>query len=306
MKVLVVGASGFIGRRLAKALQDRGDEVVATGRSAARLRKAVPGATAVEWDPMEGPAPAEAFTGVDGVVNLAGEPVLGFWTGAKRKAIRESRVEGTRNLVEGMAAAGTKPKVFVSGSAIGYYGDTKHNAVHEDAAAGSGFLAEVCKDWEAEAARARELEVRTAIVRTGVVLGKGGGAYAKMTLPLRTGLGGTIGLGRFWMSWIHLEDEVGILLQCLDNERAAYVYNGTAPNPCSNLEFTKTFGRMKKRPTVLPVPPQVLMLRYGAGASVVTTSQRVRPVRTLGLGYEFKFPRIADAIADLEGLPAPA
>lgn len=186
MKVLVVGASGFIGRRLVAALRERGDEVVAAGRSAARLKKAVPGAACLEWDPMAEAFPAAALDGVDGVVHLAGEPVLGFWTASKKRAIRASRVESTRNLVAGIAAAATKPKVLVSGSAIGYYGDTKHNAVHEDAPPGRDFLAEVCQAWEAEAARARDLGVRTAIVRTGVVLGRGGGAYPKMTLPLRT------------------------------------------------------------------------------------------------------------------------
>jgi uncharacterized protein (TIGR01777 family) len=287
-----------------RALKERGHEVVATGRDVARLRKALAGTTAVEWDPRAGPLPQAALEGVDGVVNLAGEPILGWWTRRKRAAIRESRVAGTRHLVAGLAAAERKPKALVSVSAVGYYGDTKHNLVHEDAPPGTDFLAEVCQAWEAEAGKARELGIRTALVRMGVVLGRDGGAYPKMTLPLRTGLGGTIGLGRFWMSWIHVADAVGALLHCLESERAHYVYNATAPNPCSNLEFTRTFGRLKRRPTPLPVPPVLLRALYGGSASLLTMSQRVRPVRTLGLGYVFRFPRIALAIADLEGLQA--
>jgi len=303
MKVLVTGGSGFVGAKLVEALRARGDDVVVTTRSEARARKKLgSGVGVVEWDPSSGPIEATALAGVDGIVNLAGEPVPGRWNKAKKERIRDSRVVGTRHLVAGIEAADPRPKVLVSASAIGYYGDTKHNAVHEDAPPADDFLAGVCQEWEAEARRARELDVRTAIVRIGVVLGKKGGAYPLMTRPLRTGLGGTIGLGKMWMSWVHVDDVIGIFLHCLDNERADRVYNATAPNPVSNWEFTKTFGAVKRRPTALPVPATVLRLLLGEFAQVITASQRVRPVRTLGLGYEFKCAKVRDAIEDLENV----
>jgi uncharacterized protein (TIGR01777 family) len=247
---------------------------------------------------MSGPLPV---TG-DAIVCLAGESVAkGRWSAAKKERIRESRVVGTRNVVAGIAAAETKPEVFVSASAVGIYGDTKHNIVHEDGAHATDFLAEVCEAWEAEARAARDLGVRTPIVRIGVVLGKGDGAYPLMTRPLRMGIGGTIDLGKAWMSWIHLDDLVGILVKCIDDPKADRVYNGTAPNPCSNYEFTKTFGKIKHRPTLLPVPSFALRLLLGEFAQIVTASQRIRPLRTLGLGYEYQFPTIREAVLDLEG-----
>ena len=301
MKVLVVGGSGFIGKPLVSALRERGDDVVVSGRSEARLRKVFrDGVTCVEWDPNAGPVPAEALAGVDGVINLSGEPVAkGRWRKAKKARIRESRVNGTRHLVAALAAAESKPKVLVNASAIGWYGDCKHNAVHEDAQPADDFLGEVCQAWEAEAAKAREAGVRTAIVRVGVVFGKGGGAYPLISGPVRLFGGGTIGLGKAWMSWIHIDDVVGILLHCLDDEKAVGVYNATAPNPVSNQELMATLGSVLKRPIWLMVPPQALYLRFGGFASVITSSQRVNPVRTIGIGYEFKYPKLRAAVEDL-------
>lgn len=301
MKVVVVGGSGFIGQKLVAALRDRGDQVVVTGRNMGSLKKRFrDGVTCVEWDPNSGPLPASALGGADAVISLAGEPVAkGRWSAAKKDRIRDSRIVGTRNVVSGMAAVEDGPKVLVSASAIGIYGDTKHNWVHEDGVQADDFLAEVCKAWEAEARVAREKGIRTPIVRVGVVLGKGGGAYPLMTRPLRMCVGGTIDLGKAWMSWIHVDDVVGIFLKCLDDDKADRVYNATAPNPCSNLEFTKTFGKVKKRPTVFPVPAMALRVILGEFAKVVTSSQKIRPLRTLGLGYEYKYPTIKSAIEDL-------
>lgn len=301
MKTLVVGASGFIGRRLVEALRERGSDVVVAGRSEERLRAAFPGCTAVQWDPSSGPFPAAALAGVDGVVNLAGEPVAkGRWTKSRKERIKASRVDGTRNLVLGIRAAEPKPKVLVNASAIGWYGDTKHNWVTEDSLPAKDFLAEVCVAWEAEAAKAREAGVRTAIVRVGVVLGKGGGAYPLMSRPFRMFVGGNVGLGKRWQSWIHIEDVVGILVHCLESEDATGVYNATAPNPVANEEFTRTMAEVLKRPALFPVPPLALRLMLGGFSTVVLSSQRVRPLRTLGIGYEFKFPRLREAIVDLE------
>lgn len=304
MKVLIVGGSGLVGRKLVEVLQHGGHEVAVSGRSEARLRSSLPaGVGCVEWDPNAAPIPAAALAGVDAVVNLAGEPVAkGRWTKAKKERIRASRVDGTRHLVEGMAAAPDGPRVLVSASAIGWYGDTKHNWVTEDAAPADDFLGEVCQAWEAEARRARDKGIRTAIVRVGVVLAKEG-AYRQMTRPFRMFVGGKIGLGKRWMSWIHVDDAAGLFAHCAESEEAVAVYNATAPNPVSNEEFTDTVAQVLKRPAVFPVPPMALHVILGGFATVVTSSQRVRPLRTIGIGYEFRFPRLEEAIRDLEGKP---
>lgn len=303
MKVLIVGGSGFVGARLVEALRARGDEVVVTGRSAARLANQFgDGVHCVEWDPNRGPLPLRELAGVDGVVNLAGDPVhKGRWNKAKKERIRESRVVGTRNLVAALASAEPRPKVLVNASAIGWYGDRKHNWVHEDYPPATDYLAEVCQAWEAEARKAREAGVRTAIVRIGVVLGKGGGAYPPMSKPFRMFAGGRFDLGKAWMSWIHIDDVVGLLLYCLDHEAAVGVYNATAPNPVSNLEFTKTLGQVLKRPAFLYIPSFMLRLAKGEFAQVITASIRARPLRTLAIGYEFEFPHLREALLDLEG-----
>lgn len=299
MKVLVTGGGGFIGARLVEALRGRGDEVVVTGRSESRLRKRLPGGvTCVAWDPLAGPPPAAALAGVDGVVNLAGEPVAsGRWTKAKKERIRESRVLGTRHLVAGMLAADPRPKVLVNASAIGYYGDRKQSWVYEESPPGNDFLAEVCEAWEAEAKTARP--VRTAIVRFGIVLGKGGGAYPAMSKPFRLFAGGTIGQGYAWMSWIHVADVVGLLLHCLDKDVAG-VFNATAPNPVSNGEFSHTLAEVLHRPCFAMVPALALRLIKGEFAKVITASTRVKPLRTEASGYAFRFPRLREALLDLE------
>jgi len=299
MKVLVVGGSGFIGVPLVEALRGRDDQVVVTGRREDRLRKRFPsGVTCVAWDPPEGPPPAEALAGVDAVVNLAGEPVAsGRWTAARKERIRQSRVLGTRNLVAGLAAADPRPGVLVNASAIGYYGDRKQTIVYEESPPGKDFLAEVCEAWEAEAWKAKP--TRTAIVRFGVVLGRNGGAYPMMAKPFRWFFGGTIGQGYAWMSWIHLSDVVGILLHCLDKDVSG-VFNAVAPNPVSNGEFSHTLANVLHRPCVAMVPPIALRLLKGEFASVITSSTRVKPLRTEASGYVFRFPRLQEALRDLE------
>lgn len=300
MKVMVVGGGGFIGERLVEALRGRNDEVVVTGRSEGRLRKRFPGGvTCVAWDPLAGPPPAAALVGVDGVVNLAGEPVAsGRWTGTKKARIRESRVAGTRNLVAGLLATGPRPRVLVSASAIGYYGDRKQSWVYEESPPGADFLAEVSQAWEAEAWKARP--IRTAVARFGIVLGKGGGAYPMMSKPFRFFAGGTIGQGYAWMSWIHEADVTGILLHLLDKDVAG-VFNATAPNPVSNGEFSHTLAGVLHRPCFAMVPPIALRLIKGEFAKVITSSTRVKPLRTEASGYAFRFPRLREALLDLEG-----
>ncbi|MGQ0612238.1 MAG: TIGR01777 family oxidoreductase [Planctomycetaceae bacterium] len=301
MKVTVIGGSGFIGKRLVAGLRERGDAVTVTGRSSQRLAELFgEGVRCLEWDPAQGPPPAAALEGCDGVVNLAGESVAsGRWTKGRKERIRASRVDGTRNLVAALAAAGNRPKVLVNASAIGYYGDAGHRALHESSANASDFLGGVCAAWEGEAAKARATGVRTAIVRFGVVLGRDGGAYPLMSRPFRLFVGGPIGLGRRWISWIHRDDVVGLILHLLDTPTADGVFNGTAPQPVANAEFTKELAAALKRPALLPVPPLALKLLLGGFAAVVLSSQRVLPMRTLASGYAFRYPTLRGALEDL-------
>lgn len=295
MKALVTGASGFIGARLVQVLLDRGDQVVATGRDLGRLKKRLPSAVhCVAWDPMAGPPPAEALDGVDAVFNLAGETVAARWTKARRTRILESRTVGTRNLVAAIKAAERKPEVLVNASAIGIYGDRQHQVIHETSPASTDFLADVCKAWEAEAVKA---PVRTCIVRIGIVLGRDGGAYPRLSRPFRLFLGGNIGQGLRWFSWIHVEDVVGILLHLATKKDTRGVFNATAPNPVSNGEFTTTLASVLRRPALFPVPPP--MLKLIPGGSLALYSQRVLPMRTLAAGYAFKFPKVRGALEDL-------
>lgn len=299
MRILVVGASGFIGNSLLRAVLARKDEAIATGRDARSLgRRLSPGAKAVAWDPNAGPIPVEALEGVDAVVNLAGEPVTGRWTSAKKERIRRSRVEGTRNLVAGIAAAPKKPLVLVSASAIGYYGDGQHRVLHEGTPPAKDFLAGVCREWEGEAEKARS-HCRVAIARIGVVLGKGGGAYPQMSRPFRFFAGGRIGLGYRWFSWIHIDDVVGAILHLIDTRSAEGPFNLTAPQPVSNREFTAALAKTLRRPALFPVPPIALRILLGGFSEVVLTSQRVVPLRTQAAGYSYRYPDIAAALADL-------
>ncbi|MEM8883513.1 MAG: TIGR01777 family oxidoreductase [Planctomycetota bacterium] len=304
MRILITGGTGFVGKHMVGRLLDRGDQVVISSRSEAKVKKVYGGRVeALEWDPMSGPAPIE---NIDAVINLMGENVgKGRWTRAKKQRIRDSRIIGTRNLVAGMAAAKSKPKVLVSASAIGFYGPTGHNIAHEGSTGADGdFLADVCREWESEAIVARGAGIRTPIVRIGVILGREDGAYPQLRRIFKLFLGGTIGLGKAWFSWVHVDDVVGVFLHCLDDEEALDVYNATAPNPVSNYEFTHEMARSLKRPVSAPVPPQALRVVQGEFANYVTMSQRIKPLRTIGIGYEFKFPDVRKALEALAAFPA--
>ncbi|MGP6156657.1 MAG: TIGR01777 family oxidoreductase [Vulcanimicrobiaceae bacterium] len=278
MKVTVIGASGFIGRHLVAALRARNDEV-----TTASLR-----------EPAEA---AQACTGADAIVNLAGESVAQRWTPQVKEKIRSSRVDAARRLFGQLAAREAKPASYVSASAIGYYGTSDGATFTEASPPGNDFLAEVCAAWEAEADRAAELGMRVAKVRTGVVLGTDGGALAKLLPVFRLGAGGIIGSGRQWYSWIHIEDLVGIYLLALDG--AAGALNGTAPNPVSNADFTRALGKAVHRPTIVPVPKPALELMLGEAASVILEGQRVLPERTLESGYHFRYETLDAALAQL-------
>jgi len=276
MRVTVVGASGFIGRHVSAALRARGDEVVE-----ASLRNA--------------DAAGQACEGSDALVQLAGAPVTTRWTAAAKDEIRRSRVDATRALVDALAQLRTRPKVYVSASAVGYYGASETATFTESGPPGDDFLAEVCVGWEREASRAGELGMRVACIRTGIVLGPDGGALARLLPIFKLGLGGVIGSGRQWNSWIHIDDVVGIYLLAID--RAEGPLNATAPEPVRNVDFTRALASALHRPAFLPVPAFALASIFGEGASFLTTGQRVLPERTLSLGYKFHYPQLAGALS---------
>jgi uncharacterized protein (TIGR01777 family) len=301
VRVTVTGATGLIGPRLVAALVDRGAEVTVLSRDPARASAKLGGVEAVRWDLMSEPAPATALAGRDAVVHLAGEPVAQRWSEKAKQSIRESRVIGTRNLVEGLALAersgeGRRPAVLISSSAIGYYGPHAEEPLDEDSPAGEDFLAQVCAAWEREAAGASELGLRGVQIRTGVVLDSDGGALAKMLPPFRLGVGGPVAGGRQFISWIHADDVVGMMLAALQDDRWSGPVNATAPEPVSNRDFSRALGAALGRPSLLPVPGLALHLLYGEMAQIVTTGARAVPAKALVLGYEFRHPGLPEAL----------
>lgn len=297
MKITVTGATGMIGSRLVQGLLARGDEITVLSRSPQRARDKLGGAVeAVAWDPQTAPAPAEALAGRDGVVHLAGENIAQRWNDGVRRRIRESREQGTRRLVEGIRAADPRPHVLVSMSGVNYYGDHGGERIDEDAPPADDFLAQVCVAWEREAEAATELGLRVVRTRNGVVLDKNGGALAKMLLPFRLGVGGPVAGGRQYISWIGLDDIVGIVQRALDDDRWTGPVNATAPEPVTFAEFSKELGRALRRPAVVPVPGFALRLLFDGMAQLVTDSVRAIPRRALELGYEHRRPQLDAAL----------
>ncbi|MCW3050486.1 MAG: hypothetical protein JWO74_4770 [Solirubrobacterales bacterium] len=298
MKVTVTGGTGLIGRGLVRALRARGDEVTALSRNPERAREEL-GVPVHAWRPLDEPAPAAALEGRDAVVHLAGESVAQRWTDASRRAIRDTRETGTRNLVAGLRAAGPRPDVLVSASAVGYYGGHGDEVVDEATGPGAGFLAEVCVAWEREASAAAELGMRVVNVRTGVVLDKDGGALPKMLPPFRAGVGGPVAGGGQYLPWIHAGDLVRVYLAALDGPDWSGAVNGTAPEPVTNREFSRRLGRVLHRPAVVPVPAAALRLLYGDMAEMVTEGQRAVPRRPLELGFAFDHADLDAALRDV-------
>jgi len=302
MRVTVTGATGLIGAKLVAELTGRGDEVTVLSRNPEKAGQALgPGVEAVAWDPDTEAAPAGALSGRDGVVHLAGESVAQRWNEQTKRAIRESRVKGTAHLVQGLRAADPRPRVLVSSSAVGVYGPHGDERVDEDTPAGEGFLAEVCRQWEAGADTAAELGLRVVKVRTGVVLDQDGGALKTMLTPFKLGVGGPVAGGRQYMPWIHVEDIVGIYLRALDDESWSGAVNASAPEPVTNAEFSKALGRALHRPAVAPVPAFALKALYGEMSEIVIEGQRALPRRTRELGYEWRHPELDEALASALG-----
>lgn len=291
-KILLTGGTGFIGTRLVRQILIRGDRVtIVTRKHTERRGKGAVDYVGWDHDP----------SGYDAVVHLAGEPILGKrWTDEQKKKILDSRVDTTRKLVEGMGAAEEKPKVFVCGSAIGYYGSRGDEPLPETAAPGSDFMAGVCVAWEEAAARAKlEHGIRTVSVRTGVVLGQEDGMLGTILPIFKLGAGGTIGMGKQWMSWIHVDDLCRLMLFAIDEESVEGPLNGTAPNPVTNKEFTKTLGRVIKRPTLFPVPPLALKVALGGVAEVMTGSQRCETPIADAAGFEYRYRDVDSALREL-------
>jgi uncharacterized protein len=298
MHVFVTGATGLIGNALCSALVAAGHRVTALSRSSAP--RGVPaGVRCVQGDPAAVGGWQEVLAGCDACVNLAGEPVAaGRWTDERKRRIRDSRIETTRRMAEVLAVRG--PGVFLSGSAVGYYGPRGDEPLDETAAPGGDFLASVCKEWEAAALGAASRS-RVVTVRTGLVLAPHGGALPRMLLPFRFFGGGPIGRGDFWQSWIHLADEVALILWALENTAVAGPLNATAPHPVLNRELARTIGRVLHRPSALPVPELGLRLLFGELSSALTTGQRVLPQKAVDLGFRFRHPDLEPALRDLLG-----
>lgn len=303
MRVLITGATGFVGRALVHALMERGDQRVALTRDPTRARMTLPGLVhAYTWDPLAGPPPAEALEGVDAVVNLSGESVAGRWTEEKRRAILETRETGTRNLVLGMrltANAGAAPHVLVSASASGYYGDRGEEELTEDAAPGEGLLADVCVRWEAAAAQASAAGTRVVMLRTGLVAGRGGGFLSPLSRLTRYGFSGPVASGRQWWPWVHLDDVIGLILHALDSEAVQGPVNVCAPAPARQREIAHALGRVLRRPALVPSPAFALRLALGGFASELLNSRRAVPVAALASGYAFRHPDLDAALRDI-------
>lgn len=297
MRALVTGATGLIGGAIADALLARGDEVVGLTRDPAKAKSKNPTVRWLAWQAASERPPPESFEHVDAVVNLVGEEINQRLTDEAKKRIRESRITAAHNLIQGIEAAGAKPKVFVGGSAIGYYGDRGAKILDEESQQGQGFGANLPADWERAQRGAEALGLRLVLLRTGLVLSKRGGLVKQLLLPFKLGVGGPLASGDQYMSWIHLADEVGLILWAIDNESASGVFNATAPNPVTNTEFTKAFGKAVHRPALIPVPRLALVaLRGSELTETITGSARIVPRRALDGGYKFRYPEIGPAL----------
>ena len=289
--IVISGSHGLVGSALVTALEARGDDVRRLVRHAPRARDEI------AWNPGAGTIDAAALEGATGVINLAGENIAQRWTRNAKQRIRDSRVQGTTLIARTIAALPTKPRVLVNASAIGIYGDRGDEELDERSAPGGGFLASVCRDWEAATAPASDAGIRVAMLRTGVVIARDGGALPKLLLPFRLGVGGRIGTGRQWMSWIALGDVVRAVLRIVDDETLAGPIDLVSPNPMRNADLAHTLGRVLHRPALVPVPAIAIRLALGTmGVESLLASQRARPARLLERGFRFEQPTSESAL----------
>lgn len=300
MRVLVTGATGFIGKRVVKTLLSQGDEVVVLTRNVAKAAiKLGSQCQYYQWINTDEHPPLEAYQGVDGIINLMGEGIADKrWDEEQKQKIYNSRIHGTRNLLDGMKDLPRKPQALVSASAVGIYGDRGDEDITEESALAEDFLAHVCKDWEKEALRAHEMGLRVAIIRTGVVLGRGGGALKKMLPIFKLGAGGPVGSGEQFMSWIHVDDLAAMYVEALKKPDLEGVFNGTAPFPAKNKDFTKALGRALKRATFIPAPAFALKIVFGEMSQVLLDGQKVLPRKFKENDFRYKYPTLEMALKE--------
>ena len=293
-RILVSGVSGPIGAALLPSLASGGTQIVRLVRGAAK------NAEQISWEPLAPLSPA-AVSGFEAVIHLAGESVVGRWTDAKKKAIRDSRVLGTRNLATALTKSDAKPGVLVCASAVGFYGNRGDELLREESPSGQGFLPEVCREWEEASRIAAEAGIRTVNIRIGLVLSPKGGALGNMLTPFKLGLGGRVGSGQQWWSWIHVDDIVGAIHHALDTESLSGAVNLVAPNPTRNAEFTKILASVLRRPAWFPVPEFALRAAFGRAAAqeLLLASQRVEPAKLATSRYSFRFRELRAALASL-------
>jgi len=300
MRVILTGGSGLIGRAVAAELAAAGHEPIVLSRDPAKVPDLPPGVRAERWDGKTAAGWGGLFDRESAVVHLAGEPIAdGRWTAERKRRILSSRVESSAAVVAAISAAAVKPRVLLQASGIGYYGDTGDREVEESDPPGDDFLARTCVAWEGATAAVEALGVRRAVLRTGVVLAREGGALPRMLLPFRLGVGGPLGDGRQWFPWIHMADEVGAIRFLLEHADAAGPFNLCAPNPVRNADFARALGRALYRPSFLPTPAFALRLALGELAQALLTGQRAFPRHLTAQGYAFRFPVLAGALADL-------
>ena len=302
MRILLAGGTGFIGRKLYGALTADGHSVTVLSRSDSTARRILgQKAAVVEWDGKSLVGLRPSVDGLDAIVNLSGESIAGRrWSSKQKERLLSSRLEPTRAIVKAIGQSDKKPALLINQSAVGYYGNTGDAEITEDHLPGSDFLATLCQKWEAEAKDAEEYGVRVVRLRTGIVLGRDGGALERMLVPFRLFVGGPIGSGKQWTSWIHLDDVIGVIRFALANAKVKGPVNCTAPEPLTNLEFSKTLGLVLRRPSWAPVPAFVLKVLFGEMAeAVLLGGQRVVPGKLMQLGYEFRFPRLQEAFEDI-------
>ena len=297
MSTLITGATGLVGTRLAKQI----DSVVATSRNAESAKaKLGDSVHVVQWKSVDQPLDLSGVPKISSVVNLMGDSIAkGRWSDAKKKSIRESRVQGTEQLVDAVLKLDPLPEVFVSASAVGYYGSRGDEELTESSSKGTGFLADVCDEWEQATSRLKEAGVRTVIVRIGIVLAREGGALAEMLTPFKLGVGGPLGNGSQYFPWVHIDDLVGIILHSINTSNVSGVLNAAAPGIVTNKQWTAALAKQLHRPAFLPVPKFALRLAIGEFADSLFFSQNVKPDAALAAGYQFKFSDLESALANL-------
>ena len=304
MKIAISGATGFVGSRLVERLHTEGHRILVLTRNPTFAQKvfpspAFPNLEIIAYTPSVSGTWQDSIAGCDSVVNLAGEPIAeGRWTPERKQEILNTRKLGTQKIVEAIAKANPHPTVLVNTSAIGYYGTSETASFDEDSASGNDFLSQVCREWEAEATKVKDTNVRLVILRFGIVLGNGG-ALGKMITPFKLFAGGPIGSGQQWFSWIHLDDIVGLIIQALTKPTMEGVYNATAPQPVRMNDLSTTMGNVMNRPSWLPVPGFAIEAILGDGAKVVLEGQQVLPKRTLESGFEYQYPNLQSALTQI-------